>query len=152
MHTTHRNIGRSSPRPSKPPHQLSQLSLSWLSCIVVLETTAVLHRCVCFAAMGKTTAPAVYACAECKRRRLGSEVAAKTAPAESQPEPDHEDEHDSWPPRTGRRIKVFTLGGMWVCPPGVGEGDQYGSIPQDSWSVKMLLKTQPWVEILRPPN
>ena len=35
VRTTHRNSGRSSPRPSKPPHQLSQLSLSWLSCIVV---------------------------------------------------------------------------------------------------------------------
>ena len=45
--TTHRNNGRNSPWPSKPPHQRSQLSLSWLSCIVVLETAAVLHRSRC---------------------------------------------------------------------------------------------------------
>ena len=51
-----------------------------------------------------------------------------------------------------RRIKVYTFGGRWVGPPGVGEGDRFGTIPVDSWTIQMLLATQPWIEIIRPPN
>ena len=51
-----------------------------------------------------------------------------------------------------RRIKVYTFGGRWVGPPDVGEGDRFGTIPVDSWTIQMLLATQPWIEIIRPPN
>ena len=51
----------------------------------------------------------------------------------------------------GRRIKAYTLGGRWVCLPGLGEGEDFGTFPRD-WQVGQLTNTPGWVEILKSPE
>ena len=49
------------------------------------------------------------------------------------------------------RLKAYTLGGKWVCLPGLGEGKDFGTIPCH-WKVSGLTGTACWVEILRAPE
>ena len=50
-----------------------------------------------------------------------------------------------------RRLKAYTLGGKWVCVPGLGEGEDFGTFPRD-WQVRQLTNTPGWVEILKSPE
>ena len=49
------------------------------------------------------------------------------------------------------RLKAYTLGGKWVCLPGLGEGEDFGTFPRD-WQVRQLTNTPGWVEILKSPK
>ena len=49
------------------------------------------------------------------------------------------------------RLKAYTLGGKWVCLPGLGEGEDFGTFPRD-WQVRQLTNTTGWVEILKSPK
>ena len=49
------------------------------------------------------------------------------------------------------RLKAYTIGGKWVCVPGLGEGEDFGTFPSD-WEVRQLTKTPGWVEILKSPE
>jgi len=53
--------------------------------------------------------------------------------------------------RPGQRLKAYTIGGKWVCLPGLGEGEDFGTFPSD-WEVRQLTKTPGWVEILKSPE
>jgi len=50
-----------------------------------------------------------------------------------------------------RRLKAYTIGGKWVCVPGLGEGEDFGTFPSD-WGVRQLTNTPGWVEILKSPE
>ena len=50
-----------------------------------------------------------------------------------------------------RRIKAYTLSGKWVCLPGLGSGEDFGTFPLN-WFVRDLTSTPGWVEILRHPD
>ena len=49
------------------------------------------------------------------------------------------------------RLKAYTIGGKWVCVPGLGEGEDFGTFPND-WGVRQLTNTPGWVEILKSPE
>ena len=49
------------------------------------------------------------------------------------------------------RLKAYTIGGKWVCVPGLGEGEDFGTFPSD-WGVRQLTNTPGWVEILKSPE
>ena len=49
------------------------------------------------------------------------------------------------------RLKAYTLGGKWVCLPGLGEGEDFGTFPSD-WQVRQLTNTPGWVDILKSPK
>ena len=53
--------------------------------------------------------------------------------------------------RPGQRLKAYTIGGKWVCVPGLGTGEDLGTFPSD-WGVRQLTNTPGWVGILKNPK